>query len=124
MLNQGTVVATIAVRDLAKAQEFYGEVLGLEELDQQLGGVTYVSGDGKLFIYESEYAGTNKATAVSWQISDIEPAIRDLKERGIEFEHYDNIPGMTREGDLHVAGNVKAVWFKDPDGNILNVTAM
>lgn len=124
MLNQGTVVATIAVKDLAKAQEFYSEVLGLEELDQRLGGVMYASGDGKLFVYESEYAGTNKATAVSWQVSDIEPAIRDLKERGIEFEHYDNIPGMTREGDLHVMGNSKAVWFKDPDGNIMNVTAM
>ena len=124
MLNQGTVVATIAVRDLAAAQEFYGDVLGLEELDQQPGGVVYASGDGRLFIYESEYAGTNKATAASWQISDIEPAIRDLKERGIDFEHYDNIPGVTREGDLHVAGNMKSVWFKDPDGNILNVTAM
>lgn len=124
MLNQGTVVATIAVNDLAAAQEFYGEVLGLEELDQQLGGVTYASGDGKLFVYESEYAGTNKATAVSWQVSDIEPAIRDLKERGIEFEHYDDLPGVTREGDLHIMGNAKSVWFKDPDGNILNVTAM
>lgn len=124
MLNQGTVMATIAVKDLAKAREFYGEVLGLEELDQQLGGVMYASGDGKLFVYESEYAGTNKATAASWQVSDIEPAIRDLKERGIEFEHYDNIPGMMREGDLHVAGNMKAVWFKDPDGNILNVATM
>jgi catechol 2,3-dioxygenase-like lactoylglutathione lyase family enzyme len=124
MLNQGTVVATIAVKDLAAAQEFYGEVLGLEELDEQPGGVTYGSGDGRLFVYESEYAGTNKATAASWQITDIEPVVRDLKERGIDFEHYDDIPGMTREGDLHVMGNMKSVWFKDPDGNILNVTAM
>jgi catechol 2,3-dioxygenase-like lactoylglutathione lyase family enzyme len=124
MLNQGTVVATIAVKDLAAAQEFYGEVLGLEELDEQPGGVTYGSGDGRLFVYESEYAGTNKATAASWQITDIEPVVRDLKERGIDFEHYDDIPGMTREGDLHVMGNMKSVWFKDLDGNILNVTAM
>lgn len=124
MLNQGTVVATIAVKDLAAAQEFYGEVLGLEELDEQPGGVTYGSGDGRLFVYESEYAGTNKATAASWQITDIEPVVRDLKERGIDFEHYDNIPGVTREGDLHVMDNMKSVWFKDPDGNILNVTAM
>jgi catechol 2,3-dioxygenase-like lactoylglutathione lyase family enzyme len=124
MLNQGTVVATIAVKDLAAAQEFYGEVLGLEELDEQPGGVTYGSGDGRLFVYESEYAGTNKATAASWQITDIEPVVRDLRERGIDFEHYDNIPGVTREGDLHVMDNMKSVWFKDPDGNILNVTAM
>ena len=115
MLNQG--------KDLAAAQEFYGDVLGLEELDEQPGGIMYASGDGKLFVYESEYAGTNKATAASWQITDIEPVVRDLKERGIKFEHYDNIPGMTREGDLHVMDTMKSVWFKDPEGNILNVTA-
>ena len=33
------------------------------------------------------------------------------------FEHYD-LPGMTRQGDLHVAGDMKVAWFKDPDGNI------
>jgi hypothetical protein len=30
--------------------------------------------------------------------------------------------GVTREGDVHVAGNVKVAGFKDPDGNILNIT--
>jgi hypothetical protein len=25
---------------------------------------------------------------------------------------------MTRQGDVHVAGSMKAAWFKDPDGNI------
>jgi hypothetical protein len=27
----------------------------------------------------------------------------------------------TREGDVHVMDAYKAVWFKDPDGNILNL---
>ena len=124
MLNQATVVATIAVKDLAAAQEFYGEVLGLGELEEAVGGVMYGSGDGKVFVYQSNYAGSNKATAASWQTTDIEPVVRDLKERGIIFEHYDGLPGMTREGDLHVMGTMRAVWFKDPDGNILNVTSM
>jgi hypothetical protein len=29
------------------------------------------------------------------------------------------MPGLTREGDIHVASDFKAAWFKDPDGNIL-----
>ena len=124
MLNQATVVATIAVENLADAREFYGEVLGLEEIDENPGGITYASGDGKVFVYESQYAGTNKATAASWTTMDIEPIVRDLKERGVEFEHYDDMPGTTREGDLHIMGNSKSVWFKDPDGNILNVATM
>jgi hypothetical protein len=43
-----------------------------------------------------------------------------LKEAGVAFEHYDT-PGLKREGDIHVAGELKAVWFKDPDGNILHI---
>ena len=43
-----------------------------------------------------------------------------IRDRGVTFEHYD-MPGMTREGDVHVAGDMRVAWFKDPDGNILNI---
>jgi hypothetical protein len=38
----------------------------------------------------------------------------------VQFEHYD-MPGLKIEGDVHVAGKLKVAWFKDPDGNILNI---
>jgi len=47
-------------------------------------------------------------------VREIVPA---LAARGVTFEHYD-MDGLTREGDLHVAGGVALAWFKDPDGNI------
>lgn len=124
MLNQMTPIATIAVKDLARGQEFYGDVLGLDELEESESGIMYASGDGKLFVYQSDYAGTNQATYVTWPVNDIDAVLRDLKERGVEFEHYDNIPGTVREGDVHIGGGMKSAWFKDPDGNILNVTTM
>jgi hypothetical protein len=31
------------------------------------------------------------------------------------------MPGMTRKGDVHIAGKRKNAWFKDPDGNILAI---
>jgi hypothetical protein len=31
------------------------------------------------------------------------------------------MPNMTHKGDVHVAGDMKVAWFKDPDGNILNI---
>jgi hypothetical protein len=46
--------------------------------------------------------------------------VRELKTKGVAFEHYD-MPDVIREGDIHVADNMKVAWFKDPDGNILNV---
>lgn len=73
-------------------------------------------------IYPSEYAGTNQATAASWGVGDdLDAIVQDLTSKGVAFEHYDDLPGTTREGDVHVMGELKAVWFKDPDGNILNL---
>ena len=46
--------------------------------------------------------------------------VEELRAKGVTFEHYD-LPEMTREGDVHVMGDLRAVWFKDPDGNILNL---
>jgi hypothetical protein len=73
-----------------------------------------------LFVYESRYAGTNQATSATWVVDDAEEVVRALKAKGVSFEHYD-LPGLTRQGDLHVAGSFKGAWFKDPDGNILHV---
>jgi hypothetical protein len=50
--------------------------------------------------------------------NELENVVQSLKAKGISFEHYD-MPGMKREGDIHGEGNMKAAWFKDPDGNIL-----
>jgi hypothetical protein len=75
-----------------------------------------------VLVYKSQFAGSNKATAVTWIVDDVEGTVRDLKAKGISFEHYD-FPGMTRKGDVHIAGKSKAAWFKDPDGNILAVVS-
>lgn len=31
------------------------------------------------------------------------------------------MPDITRENDVHIGGNMKVAWIKDPDGNILNI---
>ena len=84
--------------------------------------LNYKSGSSTVLDYKSQFAGTNKATAVTWIVDDVEGTVRDLKAKGIAFEHYD-FPGMTRKGDVHIAGKSKAAWFKDPDGNILAVVS-
>lgn len=120
MLSEGTVVATVAVKDINNAKDFYGNTLGLKVVEEKPDGVMYQSGDGKIFVYQSGTAGTNQATCASWTVDNVEGAVEELKGKGISFEQYD-IPGVTREGDIHVMGPLKAAWFKDPDGNILAV---
>jgi catechol 2,3-dioxygenase-like lactoylglutathione lyase family enzyme len=120
MLGKFDAMTTLGVRDLAAARQFYENILGLSVADDTMEGtVRYESGGSSLFVYVSSFAGTNKATAASWQLgSDLDAVVADLKRKGVTFEHYD-MPGMHLEGDVHVAGDMKIAWFKDPDGNIL-----
>ncbi len=119
MLGDNQAVATVAVRDLAAAKKFYAEVLGLKQVDAEgEEAVVYKTGAGQLTVYRSQFAGTNRATGVTWNVGQgIDALVRDLKARGVAFEHYD-MPDMKRDGDIHSAGNTRAAWFKDPDGNI------
>jgi len=121
MLGNQDAVANVAVKDLDVARDFYRNTLGLKPVHQEGKElVVFQSGRSSINVYRSEYAGTNKATAVTWTVENVEEEVKALRNKGIVFEHYD-MPGMTRDGDVHVGGNMKVAWFKDPDGNILNI---
>ena len=120
MLRKSDVTPMIAVKDLDRARKFYEETLGLKEVDDFGEGFMLKSGDTKFSVYRSEFAGTNKATALTFDVDDIDEEVRDLKGKGISFEQYD-VPGLERRGDVFVAEGMKTAWFKDPDGNILSL---
>ena len=123
MLADRYAVATIAVKDLKAAKKFYGDTLGLKLTPVPEPEVlNYKSGNSTVLVYKSQFAGSNKATSVTWIVDDVEGTVKDLKAKGVAFEHYD-FPGMTRKGDVDIAGKSKAAWFKDPDGNILAVVS-
>jgi catechol 2,3-dioxygenase-like lactoylglutathione lyase family enzyme len=121
MLGTRNAVANLATKDLDKARLFFTGTLGLTEVDREGDElITLASGDSEINVYRSEFAGTNKATAVTWEVDDIDAEVAALKAKGVTFEHYD-MPRLRREGDLYVADGYKIAWFKDPDGNILNI---
>ena len=124
MLGNKMRSANIAVKNLEIAKKFYEDILGLTQVDaegQEL--IVFKSGNSTINVYRSQYAGTNRATAVTWVVGgEMEGVVQQLKTKGVAFEHYD-MPDMTREGDIHIAGTMKVAWFKDPDGNILNIAS-
>lgn len=122
MLANRNAMATIAVKDIDVARKFYGGTLGLQPLESSEKGVlSYQSGNATVIVYASQYAGTNQATSATWGVGDeFDNILQTLQAKGVVFEHYD-LPGLTRQGDAHVAGTFKGAWFKDPDGNILHI---
>jgi catechol 2,3-dioxygenase-like lactoylglutathione lyase family enzyme len=121
MLGDTDLMMMVAVRDAGEATAFYEKTLGLSRVGENPGGVEYRSGTSRLFVYQSEFAGTNKATTAVWQVDDLEGTVRELKDKGVTFEHYDDLPDTTRDGDIHAVGAFRIAWFKDPTGNILEV---
>jgi catechol 2,3-dioxygenase-like lactoylglutathione lyase family enzyme len=119
MLGDGIAVATVGVKDMHAARDFYGNKLGLTVVQNRSEEtLSYKTGNGELFIYRTDLSGTNRATAVTWPMrTKVDDAVRELKAKGVTFEHYD-LPEMHLEGDVHVHGAMRVAWFKDPDGNI------
>ncbi|MBA2321542.1 MAG: VOC family protein [Deltaproteobacteria bacterium] len=126
MLGETDVIATIGVKDLDVARAFYVDKLGLRDVGAVADHLLELrSGISRVFVYISEFAGTNRATAVTWAVIDVDAMVATLREKGVTFEHYDE-PGMTREGDVHMirmpdGQEIRNAWCKDPDGNILSI---
>ena len=120
MLSDKDAVATVAVKNLETARKFYESTLGLTKVMENEDVIAFKTGKSTLFVYRSQYAGTNKATAVTFVAEEVDDLVRTLKTRGVTFEHYD-LPNMSHQGDVHVAGSMKVAWFKDPDGNIFSL---
>ena len=124
MLKDSSVVTNLPVKDIVAARRFYEDTLGFEVVDTEGDEVVaYESGGARFMIYKSRYAGTNRATAMTWVVGDeVEDIAHDLKSKGIEFEHYD-MPDLTLKGDVYSNDHMQVAWFKDPDGNILNIVS-
>lgn len=120
MLANKDATATAAVKDIEAAKRFYEGKLGLEPVQSEnQGTIIYKTGGSTLLVYVSQFAGTNKATTVTWSVgNDFDEILRSLQSKGVTFEHYDGLPQVTREGDVHHVKDLKLAWFKDPDGNI------
>ena len=78
----------------------------------------YRAGDARVFVYPSEFVGTNQATAATFQGGDIDAAVAELRGKGVTFEEYD-LPEVKTENGIAQLGSDRGAWFKDPDGNIL-----
>ncbi|OLE38698.1 MAG: glyoxalase [Actinobacteria bacterium 13_1_20CM_3_68_9] len=111
-----------AVDDLEKAQEFYGETLGLRTsvLDSENGLlVLHLAGDRDTLVYRKPDYAPASYTILNFPVDDIDEAVDELAARGVSFESYDGFEqdekGISRGNGPNIA------WFKDPAGNILSV---
>ena len=122
MLKDSTVTATVPAADLGRARSFYADKLGLTPSQELPGGLFYTTGPGTSFLlYETQFASGDH-TVARWRVADGPAEVAELRSRGVEFEHYDDMPGVTWDGDVATIAELgSGAWFKDSEGNVLAI---
>lgn len=122
LLKERPTSAIVAVGDLDRARGFYADTLGLSpSTDFEEGVLMFRTGNTELVVYESESAGDYGAKEVVWKAGeDFDAITGQLRAQGVAFDDYPDL-GMHIVDGVHLAGEFKGVWFRDPDGNILHV---
>ncbi len=101
----------VPVRDLARADRFYGETLGLERNpNSDDRWVEYETGNVTLALVQPERLGREfqplPFAAIAIRVGDVEQARRRLEEAGVEVHR-----------DVYDSGVCTMAAFTDPDGN-------
>jgi predicted enzyme related to lactoylglutathione lyase len=122
MLNQSEIFSSFSVNDINQAKEFYGNKLGLQvkEFNEPGCGTMLklkVSNGGEILIYPKEDHTPATFTVLNFKVTDIDKEVQDLKDKGIQFEHYES----TGEDDIERSDSHLNAWFKDPAGNYIGV---
>ncbi len=122
MISDRTSMATLPAANMDRAKKFYSEKLGFKPAETApTGEVIYKSGGSSFLLYESQFAGTAKSTAITFQTDNLESDMRDLRNKGVKFEDYDMGDLKTVNG-IATMGDIKGAWFKDTEGNIIALT--
>jgi predicted enzyme related to lactoylglutathione lyase len=123
MFRKTKAFSGFSVDNLSKAKQFYGEILELEvsEVAEMPLLKLHISGGYEVIIYEKPNHEPATFTVLNFPVSNIEEAVKTLKERGVKFESYD-FPGLKTDDDnISRGGGPTVAWFTDPAGNILSV---
>jgi catechol 2,3-dioxygenase-like lactoylglutathione lyase family enzyme len=124
MLSNAPVAPALPASDMARARAFYEQALELPVVEEDPGGVTFGCGQGTaVFVYPSEFAGTNKATAAAFRVDDLDAVMSRLRERGVVFEDYD-LPELKTVDGVASFGDFKGAFFTDSEGNIIGLAQM
>ena len=125
------VAGVIRADDYIRAAKFYTEVLGFTTVRIPSGpgdaGMFAAGGGTMVSIYERPGMPAPQNTTLAFGVppEKFDGVIDDLKSRGVVFEEYD-MPeiGLKTVGGVAEVMGTKVAWFKDTEGNILNVVAM
>lgn len=122
MFKDTKAFSGFSVDDLQKARQFYGDILGLNVIEGEMGVLElHISGGNPILIYPKDNHVPATFTILNFPCTNIEQTVDELKKRGVTFESYHDKSIKTDEKNIFRGEGPLIAWFKDPAGNILSV---
>lgn len=121
MFRDTKAYSGFSVDDIPRAKEFYGDTLGLEVSEENGLLTLHIAGDRGTLVYPKPDHTPAEFTILNFPVDDVEQAVDDLTERGVEFERYEGTEAETDEKGIFRGGGPLIAWFRDPAGNVLSV---
>jgi predicted enzyme related to lactoylglutathione lyase len=121
MLNKSKIVTFVATSKPDSAKRFYEQTLGLRLISDDLFAVVFDANGIMLRVQKVQTHTPPNHTVLGWDVADINTEIKELAERGVKFERYEQL-GQDESGVWTAPSGAKIAWLKDPDGNVLSLT--
>ncbi|MEO7361993.1 MAG: VOC family protein [Gemmatimonadaceae bacterium] len=117
------MIGFFGATDFAQAKEFYGNVLGFLQLNEDDHGMTFDANGSRLRVVRAKEFAPASGTVLGWNVDDLHETIRELVARGVLFEQF-KVPFMPQDelGVWTAPTGDQVAWFKDPSGNVLSLS--
>ena len=121
MFTNSQAFSGFSVNDLQAAKHFYGDILGLQVTEEEMGLLAlHLAGDTRVIVYPKPNHTPATFTILNFPVPDIDAAVDALNKAGITMLQY-GPPIQTDAKGIVREGKPKIAWFTDPAGNILSV---
>ena len=114
MIVERTDFISVPVTDMDRSKRFYGDTLGLQEIEHpEQGFPEYQLGENvSVYLLNMESIGQTfegpHTASIALRVADVEAARGELEANGVRFD-----------GDTFDTGVCHMAFFRDPDGNKL-----
>jgi hypothetical protein len=122
MFEKLMATAVLPASDLARAKQWWHDVLGREPIYEDAEGeaLYYDVGGLPVLVYRSDFAGTAQNTALGLMTDNLDRDMTELRTHGVMFHDYD-LPGLKTVDGVAEMGEDRSAWFSDSEGNIIAI---
>ena len=122
MLENQPVIAFVATQNPAVSRRFYEDVLGLRFVADEPAALIFDAAGTMLRIQKVDRFTPHLFTTIGWKVVDMRATVAALTKLGVKFERYEFL-SQDDHGVWTTPDGSAVAWFKDPDGNVVSLTA-